>query len=242
MEHESLKKLIESRIENINDRTTIINNLLEYAKHIHMNNAKFNITGHKSIDEIISNLIINSILPLSGIDVPRGTLLGDLGSGSGIPGIPLTLFNENLDTTLFDSNSKKIRFINSLARKFDNRFRGVAGRIEEIGHDETYREKYDIITSRAMSDIYTVSELGSPLLKVGGFLILYTKENESSVPGYNDHFSQLGLTILPEYERHEFLKKESDEVFILKKSEKIPIKFPRRINSIKRALRSISEQ
>ncbi|MGQ9842805.1 MAG: RsmG family class I SAM-dependent methyltransferase, partial [Spirochaetota bacterium] len=63
-----------------------------YAKLIHDYNKTTNITGLKDIKSIYNELIAGSIKPLMNIDVPRGTSIVDIGTGAGIPGIPLLLY------------------------------------------------------------------------------------------------------------------------------------------------------
>jgi 16S rRNA (guanine527-N7)-methyltransferase len=186
----------------ISDRTGITDehklSLLDaYAEAIHEENKKYNLTGHKSIQEVIENLIIGSIEPLSVIIVPRGTLFADLGTGAGIPGIPFAIKYDESTGVLFDSNQKKIRFINKTSDELTiSNVQGVSLRVEDAGRENNYREKFDLVITRAMSDIYTIAELGAPLLKTGGNILLYINENQKN---YTDnllsHLDELGLSM-----------------------------------------------
>lgn len=234
-----LKEFIEKELKGDMDKSQVTKELLTYSENIHKYNKRFNLTGHKTINEIVEDLIINSLRPIMNIIVPRGTIMADLGSGSGIPGVPFTIINKHLESNMLDSNSKKIRFINMLSRTLDNpRIKGTAGRIEELGHDPLFRNTYDIITSRAMSDIYTITELGAPLLRENGMLIMYTREKIEAENIYNDHFIELGLTILTDKEKNSYLNKVDNELIILKKTSPTPNKYPRRIPNINRALKA----
>jgi len=240
VEHFKLKQLLTTIFESDTEVNNTLSNLLLYADLIHGHNKKFNLTGHKNLTEIIADLIIGSIEPLSHINVPRGTLMCDLGTGSGIPGIPLTIINKNLITTLIDSNNKKIRFINMVSQKIkNNTFTGISGRIEEIAHNHLHRNKYDIVISRAMSDIYTMSELAAPLLKNNGLIILYTREDGETIKKLASHFHDLGIKFMTKEDANNLLNISSEEILILKKTGETAEKYPRRINNIKRSQRDI---
>ena len=91
--------------------------LITYAGLIYETNKKFNLTGFKTIKDIIINLIIGSLDPLFSLNVPRGTLFADIGTGAGIPGVPLAIFNDNWRGVCIDSNRKKISFVKSVIKE-----------------------------------------------------------------------------------------------------------------------------
>ncbi len=213
--------------------------LLSYAALIHEENQKYNLTGHKTLEQIVENLIIESILPIKGLIVPRGTIFADLGTGAGIPGIPLAVYIENSQGILFDSNNKKIQFINSAAAECGiNNIKTVNCRIEEAGRKNEYRELFNWVFSRAMADIYTACELGAPLLKKGGVLFLYSKEKELiSKPLFMKHLDNLGLEPFSEdsiVNNQKNLRAPDSTGIILKKIKPCPPIYPRRIAVIRR--------
>jgi len=240
VEHPTIKKFITENLTRDENQSRVTEELSEFAELVNDYNKKFNLTGHKTINEIIDNLIINSLTPVLNINVPRGTLMADLGTGSGIPGIPITITNSNIESHLFDSNNKKIQFINMVSEKINNnRFKGIQSRLEEIGHSTDHREEYDITTSRAMSDVYTMCELCAPLLKQEGLAILYTNETRETIKPYMDHIDDLGLSLLNEEEKKSILNLEKNVILVFKKTGKTKEKFPRKINRIKRSLKDI---
>lgn len=220
--------------------------LAAYASLIHSENLKFNLTGHKTLEDILTNLIIKSIIPAVFLNVPRGTFFADLGTGAGIPGIPLAVYIENSRGTLFDSSSKKIRFIQDAAEKCGiTNVEAVSCRIEEAGKNPDYRESYDWVFSRAMSDIYTACELGSPLLKKGGRLFLYSKEKDFSLkPEFIKHLGSLGLEHVREksavYEETALRNPEQEGILLIKKKQ-CPHKYPRRIAVIRRESEKLNQ-
>jgi len=234
VEHLTDIKLISERT-GITDKNKL--SLLEnYGKAIHSENMKYNLTGHKTVTDVIENLIIGSIEPLININVPRGTLFADLGTGAGIPGVPFAIKHEDCSGILFDSNQKKIRFINKTSAELGiENIKGVDLRVEDAGRDENYREKFDLVITRAMSDIYTIAELGAPLLKTGGNIFLYVNESQKN---FNDnlleHIKELGLTfdiIDPSILQ---INGNSTEGLLLTKVKETDIKYPRRMPVITR--------
>jgi len=213
----------------------IIAKLLKYANIINTENKKYNLTGHKTLTEIIENLIIGSLEPIKSFSVPRGTLFADLGTGAGIPGIPISIKNYDSHGVLFDSNQKKIRFINKTASDLEiKNVQTVDIRVEDAGRSNMYREKFDIVFTRAMSDIYTIAELGSPLLKVGGFIFLYINANQLEYTDYLlNHLSNLGLSAEPAASLFQNKNPLIDGV-LLKKNKITDNRYPRRMPVIKR--------
>jgi 16S rRNA (guanine527-N7)-methyltransferase len=215
------------------DQTEMIR---QYALCLFEENRKYNLTGHKTIEDILDNLIEGSLLPLPGLDVPRGTFFADLGTGAGIPGIPISIFLEESTGVLFDSSIKKIRFIQEAAAKCGiDRISGVSCRIEEAGRAPEFRESFEWIFSRAMADLYIVSEMASPMLKTGGFLYLYSRDSELAENiNVKKHLQELGLEVLPGSWNNTKQPGERTEGILLKKGTQCGERFPRRIAAIKR--------
>ncbi len=192
VEHNSPENIIFQGLPGIDPRR--LNLLAEYARLIHRENSRFNLTGFKTVNEITENLIIGSIKPLLDSDVPRGTF-ADIGTGSGTPGIPVSIFFPGLRGKLIDSNLKKIRFISDVIEKLClERIEPLNARLESAGRDPLERETYDLVLSRALGSFSLVAELGSPLLKKGGLLYIYSgKDRVNLSRPVVDHCGQLSL-------------------------------------------------
>ncbi len=234
MEHLSDIKIISERT-GITDKHKL--SLLEnYGNAIHSENMKYNLTGHKTLTDVIENLIIGSIEPLISVNVPRGTFFADLGTGAGIPGVPFAIKHDDCSGILFDSNQKKIRFINKTSAELSiKNIKGVDLRVEDAGRDENYRGKFDLVITRAMSDIYTIAELGAPLLKTGGNIFLYVNESQKN---FNDnllqHIKELGLTLDTIDNSVLQIDYDSAEGLLLTKVGETDLKYPRRMPVITR--------
>jgi 16S rRNA (guanine527-N7)-methyltransferase len=207
--------------------------LLAYANLILETNRKYNLTGIKSIDGIVQNLIIGSIEPVIRLNVPRGTLYADIGSGAGIPGIPVGIIHRHLRGILIESNRKKSKFIISALQELQlDNLSVYCGRIEEyVGDGE--REYFDVVFSRALGDPYYVLEMGAPLLKRNGILYIYSHLNLNTLPSHTrDHGIRLGLSIASDEERAMSGFDENGLLFV--KKGDTATSYPRKISIIKR--------
>ena len=98
----------------------------------------------------------------------------DIGTGAGIPGVPIAIVRPDWTMTLLDSTRKKINFVQDTVEtlKLDN-IKTAVDRVEQIGHDRHHREHYDLALIRAVATASVCAEYTLPLLKVGGLAILY---------------------------------------------------------------------
>ncbi len=139
-----------------------------YCEMIISRNRKYNLTRIVGVDRIIEEHFLDS---LAGINVAAGmnakTLL-DIGSGAGLPGIPIKICLPKLKLTIIDSARKKILFLRELlSRLHQDDVILLHKRAEDFGRGEG-REAYDWVVTRALAPLVVAAELALPLLKVGG--------------------------------------------------------------------------
>ena len=116
---------------------------------------------------------LNDALGLAAIRLPRpGERWVDLGSGAGLPGLPLASQFPETRFTLVDAQRRRLDWVAATATKLhiDN-VTVVHARLEEYGHGAA-RESFDVATARALGRLPVVAELGLPLLRVGGALLI----------------------------------------------------------------------
>jgi len=134
--------------------------LLDYVELLLRWNSAYNLTAVRDPAEIVTRHLLDS---LAIAPLVRGDSLADLGTGAGLPGIPLALLEPARRHTLIDSNGKKIRFLRDAVRTLmlDN------VRVEQT-RVEAARGSYDCITARAFTSLREMLLLGGHLLADGG--------------------------------------------------------------------------
>jgi 16S rRNA (guanine527-N7)-methyltransferase len=96
----------------------------------------------------------------------------DVGSGGGLPGLPLKIARPQLELTLIEADQAKAAFLVQACARLDlERTEVLAVRAEEAGHDPLHRERYDVAVARAVASMPVLVELCLPLVRVGGRLL-----------------------------------------------------------------------
>jgi 16S rRNA (guanine527-N7)-methyltransferase len=136
-------------------------------------NERINLTAVRDADEAWRRLIVDSLTPLPGLDdLDEGATLIDVGSGGGMPGIPLAIARPDLRVTLLEATGKKARFLESACRDLGlENVDVVPQRAETAGQDANHRERYDAAVCRAVGPMNVLLELCLPLVRIGGSLL-----------------------------------------------------------------------
>lgn len=198
-------------------------------------NEKFNLTAHKEIDSFIIKNILDSLLLVKFInfDISNKTII-DIGSGAGLPGIPLAIYYTNTKFYLLEPIKKRANFLKQVKQKLNlENVTVINGRAEEIFKENDLR--FDFATARAVANLNILLELTIPLLKVGGIFMCYkgsNYENEltSSFSALNKLFSSTLLVdncVLP-------FSKELRSFIFFKKDKETPNTYPRSYSLIKK--------
>lgn len=215
-----------------------INKVISYLDIVTEKNKVINLIGTKNKEDILARHIFDS---LSLLSIYSGELGGrriiDIGTGAGLPGIPLAIFLTESNIVLLDKTRKKTRFLKETAEELKlKNIEVITGRAEEISRERQYREKFDVVLARAVTKISILLELAIPFCIINGKIIFYkSKKVFDEIKDHNKVVSKLGGEFKNLYE----VKVPELEGFraflVLRKIRKTPKKFPRNFAQIKRA-------
>lgn len=141
-------------------------------------NQRMNLTAITDYQEVQVKHFLDSLTVTLALKQPGGGSfrLIDIGTGAGLPGIPLRIIYPDIKLVLLDSTTKKADFLRHLKKKLglDN-IEIVVGRAEEVAHDARYREQFDLVLSRGVAPLATLAELTLPFCAIGGSFIAQKK-------------------------------------------------------------------
>lgn len=154
--------------------------LFVYYNMIVEKNKVMNLTAITEEKEFVKKHIIDSLAVVNAGEeiadiLKNGDIeLIDVGTGAGLPGMVLKIAFPKLKITLFDSLMKRLKFLDEVIDKLGlNNITTLHGRAEDIGRDKKYRERFDIVVSRAVANMSTLSEYCIPLVKPLGVFVPY---------------------------------------------------------------------
>ena len=154
-----------------------IYNLL--TKYILEWNEKINVTAITDPDEFYEKNIKDSLTICIRPEIASAKKILDMGTGGGFPGLPLAIAYPDKDFVLMDAVGKKLKVIDDVAGKL-----GVKNitTVHSRAEDYVSRETFDLVVSRAVANMSTLSEYCLPFVKVGGYFIAYkTKDAEDEI-------------------------------------------------------------
>lgn len=161
---EQLKLLNISLTEDMLEKLSIYyDNLIEW-------NNKINLTSITNKEDVYLKHFYDSLTLIKAIDLDKEIKVCDIGTGAGFPGLVLKIVFPKINITLVDSTRKRTTFLQQLIDKLklDN-CNVITARAEDFIKDN--REKYDLITCRAVSRLNIISELCIPGVKISGYFI-----------------------------------------------------------------------
>lgn len=136
-------------------------------------NARIDLTAVLEPEEMVDRHYLDSAAPLALDLIPQGARVIDVGTGAGLPGIPLCILRPDLRVTLLDAQRKRVTFLQAAIEALDLPAQAVHMRAEDAARDEAHREAYDVAVSRAVAATPTLLELTLPFVRVGGRAIAW---------------------------------------------------------------------
>ena len=196
-------------------------------------NQKINLTSLKTPQEIIIKHFLDSISCIKIINKYiriEGIHIIDVGTGAGFPGIPIKIVCPSISLSLLEARKKKTIFLEKITKEINfQKVEILNGRAETFGKCPDYRQKYDIVLSRALAFLSTLSEYCLPLVRVGGLFVAqkgrsYREEINKALKAVQFLGGEL---IGVESVRIPFINQER-HLLIIKKIKDTPSEYPRR--------------
>lgn len=177
---------------------------------------KINLTGLSSPKRIITELFFDSLIPAPFLPC-RGKML-DIGSGAGIPALPIKIVRPDLDAHLLEPNSKKNSFLKHIIRLLKlEQIMVIKGRIERDGA-LLFPGGYDLITVRALTDPATAINWYSPFLRPGGMAVHFLGADfKQSLQQAGDRIENIDLMIHRQIDYHLPGRRDKRHIVIFQK-------------------------
>ena len=197
-------------------------------------NSRMNLTAIREESEAWDKHILDALTLVAVLsDLEDGARVVDIGSGGGLPGIPLAIVMPSVLFTLVDATAKKCRFLEETAAALGlSNVRVINDRAERMGGDigsrspegrqDAHREQYDLAVARAVGRMAMLVELTVPLVKIGGLIVLTKGQKadeelaEAKQALYMLHTTHAGTIDTP-----------TGKIVVLEKQRKTPRDYPR---------------
>ena len=145
--------------------------LIEFLQIMLYYNKKFNLTKILNFEEIVLKHILDSLLVLKLVNPKEGFKMLDVGAGAGFPSTPIAIVCSFLKVVQIDSLKKRVDFLNVVKEKLNLNVSAFHKRAEEAAKEEKFREKFNLVTARAVSRLNVLCELSLPFVKLNGFFV-----------------------------------------------------------------------
>ncbi len=169
--------------------------LLDYVALVQKWNKVYNLTAVRETDKILTHHLLDSLAVVP--HVANATTILDVGSGAGLPGIPLALALPQAQITLLDSNQKKTAFLHQALIELQLRNAGV---VCERAEKYQSNQLFSVVVSRAFSDLAAFVAQAGRLVAPGGTLLamkgVHPADEIAQLTGGESEFTLSGVTSL----------------------------------------------
>jgi 16S rRNA (guanine527-N7)-methyltransferase len=208
------------------EASSIAQRLIRYGEILLEANASTNLSGARTMADLVSHHFLDSLAPLAGSRLRSPVV--DAGSGAGLPGIPCALADGHLRVLLIEPRRLRAEFLVSAVARLNiaDRVTILKSTCETAGRSSAWREKAGTVLMRAVARPVVALELGAPLVKVGGDLTLY-RGRESAPSPEELAFAETCCLVLTETRRVAVPHLEAQRhVWVFRKVRKTPEGYP----------------
>ena len=197
-----------------------------------------NVIGVRDRETIVLEHLIDSLSCLALEDLAGDKSIVDVGTGGGLPGIPLAIACSNIQVTLLEAREKKVRFLQHTAATLGlPNLQVLHARAEDAGRIAQYRDAFDLATARALAALPVVVEYCAPLVGIGGgILAMKGKLAEEELSHGRTASIHLGASLreVREVNYHALLPQKQRRLVIFDKVGATPERFPRKVGLAKK--------
>lgn len=224
---ENLKELAEEIKIELNDEQ--LKKFEIFYKMVIEWNEKINLTAITEPQEFIIKHLIDSLTLWDEEKFSSAKKIIDVGTGAGFPGIPLKIFKPNLEVVLLDSLNKRVEFLKKVVEELNlKNVTCLHGRAEDFAKQKNFREKFDLVTVRAVARLNIISEYCLPFVKIDGtFAALKGKQFREEISEAENAVKILGGGKINFVEKKLPTLPDVRAVIYIDKEKTTPKKFPR---------------
>lgn len=196
-------------------------------------NEKINLTRITLKDDVYLKHFYDSATIVKVIDLNKVDTFCDFGTGAGFPGIVIKILFPHLNVTLVDSLNKRINFLNIVIEKLKlEKIVAIHSRIEDFAR--THREKFDLVTARAVASLPVLLEYATGIIKKDKYFIAMKASIDEELEQSINAQKILKIKLI---DKNSFLLPKENSVrniLLFQKQERTNLKYPRNPSEIKK--------
>lgn len=205
--------------------------LLSYARML-ADYEEANIVGERDLDALVLDHVLDSLSCLLLEALRSARRVADVGSGGGLPGVPIKVARPELEVALIEATGKKAHFMRRAVRELSLSGAVVVNaRAEEVGRAEKHRGRYDVVTARAVAPLAVLAEYCVPLMRVGGHVVAMKGRLAEDEMGPGRRAAEMLGAEVSQVVRVPLLSAihpKERSLVVLKKVTRTPVEYPRR--------------